>query len=305
MPKLRNLHLIEISSCIHTGKVNKKATIDDKLTKGSDGWYTPSIQSGGLAFLFNKILECDKNDDIVFVADRPPTKKREYFPDYKMHRPGDDSVSIQKELAEEILEDCGYLVIYEEGYEADDVVYTLAEKYASEYKNVLVHTDDSDLFIVVKDNVHCVPVRSTGIFVTQSNYENVAQKNYKTPFNSLSFSKVLYGDLKSDNVPPLAKNIQDKLIRMYWNETHFPFMRNRDFMRAAIEATAPEALLQFEVIYPLFVEEAGIGLVPEPDWSTVKAWASVVGNSKFGKPPTIPKPIKAKVAKWFEKGYGD
>ena len=107
MSKLRDLHIIEISSCVHTGKVNKMSFIKGELQRTSDGWKTPTITTGGVAFLFNKILEWGKKGDLVFVADRPPEYKRSFYPQYKTHRPGDDSVAIQKEIAEDILIDCG------------------------------------------------------------------------------------------------------------------------------------------------------------------------------------------------------
>jgi len=305
MASLRDLHIVEISSCVHTGKVNKIATIDGEITKGANGWYTPRISTGGVAYLFNKIMDFGKKGDMIFVADRAPLVKRAIYPEYKTHRLDQPQVTIQKEISEKILADCGYMVVYEEGYEADDVAYTLAEKYASDYRNVYLHTDDSDMYIIVRDNVHCLPVRTGGKIVTRANYEYAVRKDMTTEYNSLTFLKMVYGATK-DNVPALPKNIQNKLLGMFWNETHFPHMRNRDFVKALIGSVAPEALDQFEIAYPMFVDSVSLGMVPDADWQKLKVWAQVVGNRKFGKPSAIPKDVKNKIISFFEEcNYAD
>jgi len=304
LSKLRDLFIVDTSAFIHTGSVNKVACLEDEIVKTAKGWVTPSIPTGGVAFMFNCILDFAHKGDIIFAADRTPTVKRAIYPDYKMTRIHKPEVTVQKEIAEAILQDCGFQVVYEDGYEADDCIYTLCEKYKHIYRNVFVFSDDSDMAIVVDDNSHMLPVRQSGKIVTKENYSTTIKKDTITPYSALSFLKVVHGDPK-DNVRALPKDVQKQLMRFFWNETHFPFMRNRDFMRAMIEDVEPRALQQFEVIYPHIVETAthGLDFFSRPNMTRALEWGSLVGNNRC-RPTTkrIPEDMKIKVKSFFDNG---
>lgn len=294
------LHILDISPHIYAGNVNKRAVIRDELRNTPNGWVENSIPSGGIAYLFNKIYDFGYKDKMVFVADRCATIKKAMYPDYKGDRTPKPEVDNQCEIAELILKQCGFDLLYEEGYEADDIIWSLVQKYKSEYDKVYVHTGDSDMYVLVDDNVEVVPASSKGKHVTRANYEVTVLKNEIVPYNSLTFAKVLYGET-GDNIPPLPKHLSAKLRQAFYSPFYYGKMGDKQFMRSIIESLFPEALANFDLVYPLDVS-VSIDRYSSPDLSLTRVWGRLVGNNRFQQVKAIPVSVKQMKNQLFAEG---
>jgi 5'-3' exonuclease len=296
----KRLHIVEIAPLVHAGFVNTRAEIEGDLVNTPMGYKQQSIPSGGVSFIFNKIYEYGFKDMMVFVADRYADKKKAINPDYKATREGNHEKNIQMKLAEIVLQDCGFQVLYEEGYEADDLVYSLAAKYKSQFDRVFVHTGDSDLYVCVDKNVEILPASSRNKHVTRDNYERTVEKNSVVPYNSLTFSKVLYGE-KGDNIPPLPADLAHKLRHAFYAPFYYEKMGDKKFMRTIIEALFPAALSQFDLVYPLDVD-VEIDIHSEPDLVKAQVWGRTVGNNRFTPVNIVPQSVKDIKAELFKEG---
>ena len=185
----RILHLIDTSSAVYAGSVNTRSFIPGPIVDTGNGYKERIIPTGGLNQLFNIIYKHYNTGTIVFCCDRAPTIKRGIFPEYKTTRSFNEKVSIQKEICEYVLNDCGFIVLGEEGYEADDLVYSCVKKFKKQYDHIYVHTGDSDLYLLVDDNVSIEPTHSKAKTVNKANFSYAAKAGKTTPYNTISFQK--------------------------------------------------------------------------------------------------------------------
>ena len=101
---------------------------------------------------------------VVFDSGGETERHREY-PDYKANRESmPDDMENQLSLIVEVLEALGVTVVEEEGYEADDILATLALRAAGRGIDVKILTGDKDLFQMLSDKVHIIrPGRGTAL----------------------------------------------------------------------------------------------------------------------------------------------
>lgn len=110
----------------------------------------------GVAQMLFSIIESQKPTHIFAAQDLPKkTKRAEIFEDYKGHRPElDPSLKSQIPRIYEMLHAMNICVLSEEGYEADDVIATVAEYFrGKEEINVGILTGDQDAFQLIGENV--------------------------------------------------------------------------------------------------------------------------------------------------------
>lgn len=294
-----NLHIIEISGLIHSGAVNTRVSIKGPLLATPSGFREKEIPSGGIAFLFNKIFQHENDGLIVFVADRAPTYKMALYPEYKANREDNPSIDIQKIVVEEILEDCGYQVIWEEGAEADDGVYSLVCTYRDDFDKIYVHTGDGDLYICVDDTTEILPVNSRGKHLTKKDYSSKAMSDRVIPYNAMSIELMIKGKA-ANNVPPLKMpDVAKKLRTGLYTPFLLPRLGKRALVKSLIERVAPEALTQFELTYPREIDVT-LDFKRKPDPHRTAQWARVVGNSLFKK-VTVSAEVEHIVESFFER----
>lgn len=303
------LHIVEISPHIYAGSVNTRASIDAPTQKGPNGYFTPSIPTGGIAFLFNKIYDYKGKGDMIFVADRNPTLKKEMFPGYKASRRNKkdpkaaktlENVENQKEITEQILADCGFKVYAEDSYEADDIIYSICQKYGNDFDHIFIHAGDSDNYINVTNSISVLPASSSDKLVNRENYEVTVDKKSITPYCSSSFCHFLFGKASND-LPSLPKEWREKIIKLVWNEHHFPFMREKEPMRALIEHICPQAVTQFDVAYPLSLDVELTGY-SDADWAKVEIWGGIIGCNRFRSKRRVTPAIQGMIDQFFSEG---
>lgn len=137
---------------------------------------------------------------VVLCLDAPPYKRKDIFADYKANRPEPEPTEVyQKRLLYSKLKERNYPMARVEGFEADDVIATLARIYGESWPEVWLVGADKDLAQCVTDNVlQLVPKHGERAEHFRGPAE-VKEKFEVTP-DQIPLFLALWGD-KSDNVP--------------------------------------------------------------------------------------------------------
>ncbi|MFO0766220.1 MAG: 5'-3' exonuclease H3TH domain-containing protein [Nitrospiraceae bacterium] len=102
----------------------------------------------GFTVMLQKILR-EHHPDFVTVAfdERGPTLRHEEFKEYKAHRPPmPDGMSAQIPLIHRVVEAMAVPIVNQAGFEADDLIGTLARKAEAAGIDVVIVTSDKDMF---------------------------------------------------------------------------------------------------------------------------------------------------------------
>lgn len=107
----------------------------------------PTNATYGVTSVLLKILREHKPDYLVAVFDPPgKTFRSELYPEYKANRPPmAEDLAVQIRRCHQVLEAMGVPVIVVPGYEADDVIATLAEKARAAGIKTVICSKDKDL----------------------------------------------------------------------------------------------------------------------------------------------------------------
>ena len=158
------------------------------------------------------ILQIFKNYNPEYIAvvfdSNKPTGRHKIFPDYKANRE-----KMPEELAEqivklhELVEAFGISVWSMDGYEADDIIATIAKKASKSRMDVKIVTGDKDLFQIMSDKIHLIrPGKGTNLS-DQIGPEYLKERFSLNPSQITDFL-ALMGD-SADNIPGV-KGIGEK-----------------------------------------------------------------------------------------------
>jgi DNA polymerase-1 len=130
-----------------------------------------------------------------------PTFRDKLFKEYKANRPAfPEELSLQLPYVRRFCRALGLPVLEKEGYEADDVIGTLAKEGSRRNLEVLIVSGDEDLFQLVNDRVCVVkPARSGSVGETICDAEKVKDILGVEPAQVVDWL-ALTGD-PSDNIP--------------------------------------------------------------------------------------------------------
>ncbi|MEA3400955.1 MAG: DNA polymerase I [Armatimonadota bacterium] len=147
------------------------------------------------------LLEEQEPDYALVALDVPgPTFRDEIYEEYKGHRPPtDEALKEQAPLLEDVIEALGVQAMGVEGFEADDVIGTLARQAAAAGKQVTIVTGDKDLLQLVDDSIEVVATLR-GIKETKRYDVEAVEEEYGLSPRQLTDLKALSGD-SSDNIP--------------------------------------------------------------------------------------------------------
>jgi len=157
----------------------------------------------GFTSLLLKILRESKPDYMVVAFDTgAPTFRHKEFAEYKADRPGmPDPLAQQFPVIKEVLEAFNIATVEQEGYEADDVIGTLAKKAESMGMEVTIATSDKDALQLVSPNVRIRPYGFRGIHEQDFIYdESEVKKRYGVSPDKITDLLGLMGDT-SDSIP--------------------------------------------------------------------------------------------------------
>jgi len=157
----------------------------------------------GFSALLIKMIKDLEPDYIAAAFDLAgPTFRHEEFEEYKSHRvKAPDELYIQVPHIKEILNDFGIPIYEKPGFEADDVIGTLATKFKDEPDlQVVIMTGDLDTLQLVEDDKVIVFTPRKGVSETAIYNEKEVKKRYNIDPEQLVDFKGLKGD-PSDNIP--------------------------------------------------------------------------------------------------------
>ncbi|MDO4438457.1 MAG: DNA polymerase I [Eubacteriales bacterium] len=172
------------------------------LLTNSKGIYTNAIY-GFLNIMF-KALDTEEADHIAvaFDMERSKLKRTKLFPEYKGTRKGmPEELLCQVPLMQEMLGFMNIPIMTLEGYEADDILGTVAKKAQEKGYEVTILSGDRDLLQLSDEHIKIsIPKTSKGKTEIFNYYPEDVKNEYKvTPLEFIDL-KALMGDT-SDNIP--------------------------------------------------------------------------------------------------------
>ena len=185
-----------------------------------DGLHTNGI-FGFVNILF-KIIEEEKPDYLTVAFDvKHPTFRHEMFSEYKGTRKGmPQELHEQVPVLKELLTAMGIKIMELPGYEADDLLGTVAKRSEAKGMDVLVVSGDRDLLQIVTDDIRvCIPKTKRGTTEYEMYYTKDVQEKYGLLPLQIIELKALMGD-SSDNipgVPGIGEKTATAILQQYQN----------------------------------------------------------------------------------------
>ncbi len=167
---------------------------------------TDGRHTNGILGFFNillKLLEEEKPEYLTVAFDvKHPTFRHEMYAEYKGTRKGmPEELREQIPVLKELLDACGILRLERPGYEADDILGTLAKKSKAAGYQVSLVSGDRDLLQIADDviKVRIPKTKRTGTEIEDYHTQDVVEKYGLQPWQIIDL-KGLMGDA-SDNIP--------------------------------------------------------------------------------------------------------
>ena len=154
---------------------------------------------GFLLILFKAIKDLQANYIVACFDTKKPTFRHEKFEEYKAHRaPAPEGIILQYPVIKEVLKAFNIPLFEKEGFEADDLIATIAKRVEDNAKVFIVSGDLDNLQLVDENIKVYTPGKSIKETVLYDK-EKVVERFGVTPLEMNDF-KALTGD-NSDNVP--------------------------------------------------------------------------------------------------------
>ena len=172
-----------------------------KMLQTADGTYTNAVY-GFLAILF-KLLDDVKPEYLAVAFDvKHPTKRHEMYKEYKGTRKGmPDELAAQMPIIKNVLRAMNIKVIEMPGYEADDILGTIAKYSEKNGIDTILLTGDRDSFQLASDHITIrIPRTKAGKTEVEDFDRNKILETYGLEPVQLIEVKGLMGDT-SDNIP--------------------------------------------------------------------------------------------------------
>ena len=172
-----------------------------KMLTTSDGTYTNGVY-GFLAILFKTLT--DVNPDYIVVAFdlKAPTFRHIKYSEYKATRKGmPEELVIQMPIIKDVLRAMNIKIVEQEGYEADDVIGTIAKTADGKGIETIILSGDRDNFQLINNNITVkIPRTKMGKTETEDmTIERIVNEYGLQPCKLIEV-KGLMGDA-SDNIP--------------------------------------------------------------------------------------------------------
>ncbi|MEO0157122.1 MAG: DNA polymerase I [candidate division WOR-3 bacterium] len=152
---MKKLLLVDGSSLAYRGYY---ALIKNPL-RNSRGFNTSGIYLF-LNSLLKSLRDTKPTHGAVVFDSKKPTFRHKVFEAYKAERPRmPDDLSAQLPYIQRLAEALGLAVMVKDGYEADDVLYTLAKRAAEQGWDVIILTSDKDLLQLVNERISVLDTR--------------------------------------------------------------------------------------------------------------------------------------------------
>ena len=180
----------------------------------SEGLHTGAVY-GFLNILF-KVLGEEKPEYLAVAFDRSePTFRHAKYPEYKgTRKPMPQELKEQIPLLKEMLEKMGIATVSLAGFEADDILGTLAKKGEEKGLDVIILSGDRDLLqLATKKTMIRLPRTAKGQTVIEDYKEDQVQERYLVSPAQIIELKALMGD-PADNIPGIPGVGEKTAIRL-------------------------------------------------------------------------------------------
>ena len=201
-----------------------------------DGKYTNAIY-GFLAILFKVLEDIDPEYLMVAFDLKAPTARHKMYEDYKANRKGmPNELAEQLPILKDILKAMNITIIEKEGYEADDILGTLAKKAEKKGMDVTIVSGDRDTFQLTSKNIKVrIPHTKVGKTEVDVFDSKAVKEKYGVTPKQLIEVKGLQGDT-SDNipgVPGIGEKTALELIKKYHSidELYEKIEKNEDDLK--------------------------------------------------------------------------
>jgi len=162
------------------------------------------------------LIEKQKPDMLVVALDSTaPTIRSTVFAEYKAHRPPmPDDMPVQVKRIEQVLEAMRIPVLRMDGYEADDIIGTLAKKAAADGVNVFICSKDKDILQLLDERIRAFDVKTGKVIDSR-----VMKEEMGIGPEQIVDCLALEGDAVDNvpGVPLIGEKTARELIRTYGN----------------------------------------------------------------------------------------
>ncbi len=171
----------------------------------------------GFTVMLMKLLREEKPDYLAVAFDLvAPTFRHREFAEYKAQRPKmPEDLQKQMPLIKEVVSAFNIPIFELEGYEADDILATIAKKTEEEDKEIFILTSDKDVLQLVNANIRVSSPHRGGL-----TYDvNEVRERYGVEPEQMTDVLALWGDA-SDNIPGVSgigRKTAVKLIQKFGN----------------------------------------------------------------------------------------
>ncbi len=193
------------------------AFISNPMTN-SKGLHTSTVF--GFTLVLDEILRKENPSHIAVVFDPPgPTFRNDMFPEYKANREATPEDLIKSvPYIKKLIEGFNIQIVEEQGFEADDVIGTMAKKAEKEGFTVYMMTPDKDFAQLVSDNIFMYKPGKAGNAPEILGPEEIRNKFLVEQPEQVIDILALWGDA-SDNIPG-ARGIGEKTAKKLIGQFH-------------------------------------------------------------------------------------
>ena len=189
-------------------------TMSRGLMKSTSGIPTNAVY--GFSTMLNRALEMFEPTHILIAFDtKDKTFRHDLFDDYKgTRKPVDEELVSQFALIREFLDAANIHRLELSGYEADDIIGTIAKKYPNDEIDIL--TSDRDLLQIIDDHTDVLLMKKGLTNIERMDKNALMSEMNLTPSQVVDM-KALMGDA-SDNipgVPSIGEKTAMKLLLKY------------------------------------------------------------------------------------------
>lgn len=172
----------------------------------------------GFTSMLIKLLKDEQPDIVITAFDRAaPTFRHEQFDMYKAHREtAPHELISQIPIVKDVLKVLNIPIFEMDGFEADDILATLAAKAEAEHDDVVVVTGDKDAFQLVDNHIKIMTTRKGISDIVIYDRKKVEERYGVTPEQVPDYL-ALKGDA-SDNIPGVSgigEKTAAKLIQQF------------------------------------------------------------------------------------------
>jgi len=232
------------------------------------------------------LIEKQKPDMLVVALDSAaPTHRSTVFAEYKAHRPPmPDDMPVQVKRIEQILEAMRIPALRMDGFEADDIIGTLARKAAADGVEVFICSKDKDILQLLDGRIRAFDIKTGKVIDSRVMKEEMGI----TP-GQIVDCLALEGDAVDNvpGVPLIGEKTARELIRTYGDldnlYTHIDEIkgkRGENLRNSREQAYISRGLVTLDCEVPLAMDYAAFA-VKEPDKEKLAAVFSELGFNRL------------------------